>query len=161
MLRESPFLPEYITGNMAVDAILKAKSALMDRAGIEFKYSLYPLKSMPVPENDFCVMLSNLIDNAIEGVMRLPVGASSRAVQLTMTNTRDMFSILCINDYNPTTIKQRGERFISSKRNPQIHGFGTINMRATVEKYGGYIHFDTTATKFKVTLIIPDGENHA
>lgn len=157
LLRETVTLPEYVTGNIAIDAVLKAKSSIMEMAGIQYKFSLYPLNVLPLQENDFCVLLSNILDNAIEGVMRLPAGASSRAVQLIFSSTGDMFSIDCINDYNPSSIKQRGERFLSSKEAPQLHGFGTINMKEIVENNDGCIRFITTASKFRVILIIPFG----
>ena len=58
-------------------------------------------------EADFCVLLSNLLDNAIEGVMRLHAAAQSRAIRLTISRTWDMISIVYQNDVNPATIKRQ------------------------------------------------------
>lgn len=61
----------YWTGSTAVDALILAKTLTMKKQGIIFHYSPYPLKHMPIKEAAFCTILGNLLDNAIEGVLRL------------------------------------------------------------------------------------------
>ncbi len=147
-----------VTGNTAVDAILTAKSSAMEQAGIRFLYSGIPLQVLPMGETDFCILLSNLLDNAIEGVMRLPAPAPSRTVRLAISRNWDMLSIVCQNDMNPATIKQRGERWISSKPNPAVHGFGTQSIRRIVEVAEGFVEFNAVKDQFVVKILIPERE---
>lgn len=95
----------FITGCMAVDAILQAKAAVMENTGITFEYVEYPLAPLPIPEQRFCLLLGNLLDNAIEGVMRLPAASSSRKVRLTFSKVWNMLFITCVNDADETKIK--------------------------------------------------------
>ena len=73
----------FFTGSIAVDAVLMAKASIMENAGIAFYFTEYPLVPLPVSERDFCTLLSNLLDNAIDGVMNLPASAPSRMIRLS------------------------------------------------------------------------------
>jgi len=63
------------TGITAVDALTLSKTLSMKQNGILFHYAAYPLAKTPIPESSFCSILGNLLDNAIEGVLRLPVAS--------------------------------------------------------------------------------------
>lgn len=144
----------FLTGNIAVDAILRAKSAVMDNAGIAFEFIEYPLEPLPISEQDFCMLLGNLLDNAIEGVMRLPATAPSRHVRLSFSRVWNMLFITCANDANTTKIKQQGDVFRSTKSNPEFHGFGTENMKSIVNRAGGTIEFEVSHNLFTVQIML-------
>ena len=153
-------LNRFITGNEMVDAILAAKTAIMADHDIRFEYVPYPLHHLPIQETDFCVLLSNLLDNAIEGVLRLPESAPSRTIKMVLTKSWSMFSINCENDANPETIHRRGDRFISSKKHAEIHGFGMQSMMTTVTAAGGWIDFGIRGRKFVVSIMLPMEEEN-
>lgn len=144
----------FLTGNMAVDAILKAKYAVMDNVGITFEFVEYPLEPLPIPEQDFCMLLGNLLDNAIEGVMRLPASAPSRQIRLAFSKVWDMLFITCENDADIGKICRQGETFLSTKDQPVLHGFGTENMKQIVRKAGGTIEFETAHNQFTVQIML-------
>lgn len=144
----------FLTGNMAVDAILKAKYAVMDNVEITFDFVEYPLEPLPIPEQEFCMLLGNLLDNAIEGVMRLPASAPSRHIRLAFSKVWDMLFITCENDADISKIRRQGETFISTKDQPALHGFGTENMKQIVSKAGGTIEFETTNNQFTVQIML-------
>ena len=146
----------FTTGCIAVDAILKAKATLMENAGIAFEFTDYPLSPLPISEQSFCMLLGNLLDNAIEGVLRLPVAASSKMIHLSFSKVWNMLFITCVNDANLASIKRQGDLFISSKEHPERHGFGTISMRNIVENAGGHIEFEMEAGKFTVQIMLGD-----
>ena len=139
---------------MAVDAILKAKYAVMDNVEITFDFVEYPLEPLPIPEQEFCMLLGNLLDNAIEGVMRLPASAPSRHIRLAFSKVWDMLFITCENDADISKIRRQGETFISTKDQPALHGFGTENMKQIVSKAGGTIEFETTNNQFTVQIML-------
>ena len=53
MLKKTDQPDLIITGNIAVDAILKAKSTIMKNAGITFEFVEYPLNPLPISEEVF------------------------------------------------------------------------------------------------------------
>lgn len=154
-LLKRPDHPElFITGNVAVDAILKAKSTVMENAGITFEFVEYPLMPLPISEQNFCMLLGNLLDNAIEGVMRLPASSSSRGIRLAFSKVWSMLFITCTNDVDETKLKRRGEEFLTTKEHPELHGFGTKSMKKIVEEAGGTIEFEVARGKFTVHIML-------
>ena len=121
-----------LTGCAMVDAILTAKKALAEQVSIEFQYEPYPLQHLPIDEAAFGVLLSNILDNAIEAAQRIEDGAIVRYVSLRFARSWDMFYIICKNSMNPKTVKKNGERFITSKSDRHLHGFGVENIKNTV-----------------------------
>lgn len=155
LLKDTKVLNEFITGNISMDAILTAKSAIMKQAGIAFSFSPYPIQELPIAEEQFCILMSNLLDNAIEGVMRLPAGASSREIQLSFSRSWNMFLISCKNDIDVSTINQKNGQFISSKPHGEIHGFGTQSIRTIVEEADGWVFFNVQQQMFDVEIMLP------
>lgn len=158
-LGENHSLRIQATGNIAVDAILTAKESAMQHANIEFSYSGIPMCNLPIPEDDFCVLLSNLLDNAIEGVLRLPATAQLRRVRLVIAKTWNMFSIICQNDMNPSTLKKTGISWVSSKPDSSVHGFGTQSIRSIVESADGFVEFRPEGDQFVISILIPDSSS--
>ncbi len=154
-LLQSPSQPRlFFTGCLAVDALLRAKTIIMENAGISFALAEQPLTPLPIPERDFCMLLGNLLDNAIEGVLRLPAHSPSRKIRLSFSRIWDVLLITCVNDAHLASIKRRGDTFLSSKDRSELHGFGIQSMRGTVEKAGGSIEFHVGRDQFTVEIML-------
>lgn len=158
---EDEWKRQFITGNMTVDAILTAKTAVMDSNNIKFLYQPYPLQQLPIDEQLFGIMLSNILDNAIEGVLRLSDDSSiDRTISLKFARSWNMFFLVCTNPFNPSTIQKRGNRFISSKSNAYLHGLATLSIKQTVESNHGKCTFSVSDELFTVKIILPDSERN-
>ncbi len=155
LLKDTAILNEFITGSISVDAVLAAKRAVMKETGIRFVFYPYPLSKLPLSEHDFVILLSNILDNAIEAVTRLPANAASREIQLTLSRTWDVFFIICENDMDPDTIRQRDGVFISSKNRSELHGFGTRSIQRIVDDAGGLVDFIINKNRFAVKIMLP------
>ncbi len=62
------------TGNVNVDAILNAKISLALENGIPCDYKAVIPEHMTVSDIDFCVLIGNLIDNALEACREVEKG---------------------------------------------------------------------------------------
>ena len=147
----------YSTGNVAVDALLTAKSSIIRRRNIQFNFQGYPLVQLPMQEDDFCSLLGNILDNATEGVDRLE-DKNGAYISLLFARTWDMFHLTCENTYNPNTVKKIGGRLISSKHGSG-HGLGTRSINATVKRAGGSTEYSSAENVFRVSIIIPYKES--
>lgn len=154
LLNQSLHPDLFFTGSVAVDALLKAKTAIMEKAGIFFDFDEYPLQPLPIPENELCMLLGNMLDNAIDGVASLPTEYSSRHIFLRFSKVWGMLFITCTNDADTSRIKRQGEEFITLKEHPELHGFGTKNMKKIVENAGGTIEYEIVPGKFTVHIIL-------
>lgn len=155
---EKPLSIQYITGSTAVDAILTSKRALMEQHQIAFTFQPYPLQVLPIDSASFCILLSNMLDNAIEAVLRVKAPSAPRRISLQFARSWSMFYITCVNTMEPDTIKRYGDRFISSKDNKRIHGFGVESIRQVVEEGGGTCGFTISGSEFKVDIVLPDNQ---
>ncbi len=156
LLKDTDVLNEYVTGNTAVDAIILAKRSVMRQHQIGFRFRACSLEHLPTDEQDFCVLLSNMLENAVEGVLRIRESAAPREIQLTFSRARSMFAIVCENSMDASTVRQRNGGFLSSKEHPEIHGFGTQSMKQIVETYGGDITFKPGPQTFAVEILLPE-----
>ena len=52
-------------------------------------------------------------------------------------------------------IKKKGDRFVSSKEDSDMHGIGIRNVERIVNNYSGYIQQDYDDGVYVVTVILP------
>lgn len=143
----------FLTGNETMDAVLTAKKANAEANGITFLYQPYPLKFLPIDDVSFCILISNLLDNAIHEVSTIPASASKRYVELKFAKSFDMFSIRCNNPTFEPSI-DISKKTIKAK-NVTGHGYGLESIRQTVEKNQGLIHIYTKDYLFSVEILLP------
>lgn len=156
---DSQLSNEIITGCIAVDAILTAKRAIAEENGIAFVLKPYPLQKLPINVADFCVLLSNLLDNAIEASMRIEDDiAGKKHIEISFARSWEMFYLSCSNGMNSKTIRRSGDNFLTSKESTQMHGYGIINMKQLVARNKGYFEIEVNDTEFRVNITFPDKE---
>ncbi|MEG2624560.1 MAG: GHKL domain-containing protein, partial [Clostridia bacterium] len=105
----------FATGNQAVDALLTVKNSMMRHKQIELNLRPYPLNELPMQEVNFCVVLGNVLDNAMEGINRIKEDTLPRTVTLSFSRSWDMFYIICKNPYDIKTVRWANGRLMTSK----------------------------------------------
>ena len=150
-------LHPFATGNQAVDALLTAKASVMRQQRIAFDFQAYPLHQLPIPASDFCAVLGNLLDNAIEGIGRMAAEGTDKAISLSFARAWGMFYIQCQNPCDAGTVKLVHGTLISSKRSAG-HGIGTRSIRSTVERNRGSVSFQQAEGLFTVKIALPAGQ---
>lgn len=148
----------FLTGSAVVDALLYAKSLTMKRHGLGFDYSPYSLDRLPIGEPDFCVLLGNLLDNAIEGALRLAPADSPLQISLSFSRSWDMFYIYCSNPCNEQTIHRNKGVWRSSKEAegvPGLHAIGIRSMEHIVDRAEGRCSFVVDSGMFKAAIALP------
>lgn len=151
--REVDALKPFSTGNIAVDALLTAKYTSMRRLGIALDFKPYPLNELPIAESEFCVLLGNLLDNAIEGICRMKEPSKS-SVSLSVARTWDMLYITCQNPCDAKTLRPSRGSFLSSKPGAN-HGIGLASVEATVKTARGHIRIAPCDGVFRVEVVLP------
>lgn len=149
-----------VTGSPSVDALLAAKQKIMCNKGIRFVYSPYPLASLPISTLDFCSIVGNLLDNAIEGIARIPdmdKGAEPPIIHLSFSRSWDMFYIYCENPCDPATVVKHKERFVSSKEKnePGLHGLGLHSIDSIAYKAQGRTEYLVQNEMFYAKVVLP------
>ena len=138
------------TGNGSIDFLINRAKARADEKKILFIIKV-DIVEIPIEEYDFFSMLSNLLDNAIEAAMQNSDGNGRIALQILSLG--NVFRLRLENTYVTEPVK-KGKRFISSKDNNVLHGWGIENVREIVEKYDGKLDIDYGNGIFLVDLIV-------
>ena len=143
------------TGNTMVDAILGSKIALMNAKNIPVKATAKVPSKLAVSDIDLCIIIGNLLDNAIEESRKLPKEDRFIRVYLGQKNTQ-LYLIFT----NAAGKKQskHGRLFFSSKNSE--HGFGLSRVESVVTKYGGQFFADSEDGGFTAEILIPLETDH-
>lgn len=146
-----------VTGSPEIDALLTAKRRIMRERGIEFIYVPYPLASLPIHVSDFCSIVGNLLDNAIEGVGRIKPAPASPSIRLAFSRSWDMFYIYCENPCDTSTIIKEKDHFVSSKQKtePGMHGIGMHSINAIADRDEGRVEFYIESNTFYAKVVLP------
>lgn len=153
-------LHPFATGNQAVDALLAAKASVMRQQRIAFDFEACPLDPLPIPASDFCAILGNLLDNAIEGIGRMAAEGTDKAISLSFARAWGMFYIQCQNPCDAGTVKLVHGTLISSKRSAG-HGIGTRSIRSIVERNHGSVSFRQSEGLFTAKIALPVAQKEA
>ena len=135
------------TGNRMADAILNSKLSIAMKNEITVKAEAKIPVSLSVSELDLCIIIGNLLDNAIDACMELPV--EKRLIRIYMEMKGNFLYLALTN----TSGGRKKKSFHSTKG--EGHGFGIRRIDAVVEKYGGYITRASEDEAFSTEVLLP------
>ena len=101
---------------------------------------------------DLYTLFGNALDNAIEGVRKLP--ADQRCISLLLHKKAGLIFIQFENPYQDDIRMENGIPR-TSKHDRNYHGFGIKSIIHTAEKYGGFVTIETEYKIFLLRLTIP------
>lgn len=139
-----------LCANAAVDAIAGYYHhyALTYSIPIEWKLSLP--EALPLPETDICMLLGNLVENALQASANLPAEQRSVRVICQMLSPV-MLGLIVENAYNGV-VKKQGDTFLSTRHNGP--GFGLQSVENTVSRYHGRLSIETDNQVFSVNVLL-------
>lgn len=141
------------TDSPAVNALLRAKLADCESAGILTELDTAgSWKDLPMPAWEFCRILSNLIDNAIDALegtanssLRVMLRQDAHGHTFSVANNGPMIA--------PENLRRIFEPGVSS--HGEGRGMGLYIVRSTLQKYGGEIHVTSEEGRTIFTGLIP------
>lgn len=141
-------IPSY---DAAVQAVLTAKYEVCMSKGIEF--IIKTDNHVPEIENtDICILLSNLIDNAIEACAE----TDKPEITLNMSGQNNYYCILIENTVKYEVLKNNPHLF-TTKNDKSVHGIGTKSISEIINKYHGMSEYYEESGKFAVNIMLLDG----
>ena len=122
------------THNPLLDSILSKKYEEAAKVGVNIYFDLCDLKRMPFDSMDMVIVLSNLLDNAVEAADRVEKG--DRWITVKMRKAGDMVFIELSNSMTGRP-SVKDNRLVTTKREGTGHGLGLKSAERVVERYGG------------------------
>jgi Signal transduction histidine kinase regulating citrate/malate metabolism len=138
------------TGNLVIDALVTNTLNIGQANGIRIdtKLSLNG-QQLTMDRYDLCVVLGNMLDNAIEASKKVKV-AEDRYMVIKIHADE---STLLIHVHNH--MENEVAQLQSQKPNPEYHGIGLTNISRICEKYGGNMTIEAKHRTFHNMVIIP------
>ncbi len=138
------------TGNLALDAFVNYKHAAAAAKEIQLKCRLDVPAEIIVEGTDLCVILENLLNNALEAVQKLP--KRDQTVNLTVQLTKGIIMITVENPYRGNLLRDSCGKLQSSKSGD--HGIGLLSVERTAKKYNGEVVINCDNDIFRATVML-------
>lgn len=136
--------------NYAVNAVAAYYYAMAQQTGIDIDISLIvPLKIDTHLESDLCVVVGNLMENAVEACGRMAEGKGFIRVNSGLEH--GILTLTVDNSFSGKTRKQDGT-FLSSKRSGE--GTGISSVTAVAKKHGGNARFEEKDDVFQASVYL-------
>lgn len=142
---------KYQTGNVSLDAILNSKLSIVEKERIAINCKVEIGENLAVSDIDLCILLGNLIDNAVEACRGIPE-EEERFLRIYMCIRKQQLYISVSNATNEV-IRKLDAEYISKKRGDHGHGLKRINI--VVDKYGGFIKRANEPGVFATEIMLP------
>lgn len=140
----------YCTGNRIADIVLTSSLAKLEK-----KADIQVLGKMKedtgISDYDFCAVLSNMVDNAVEAVNIQDTDAPY--IKILFTTGRRFMKIEVTNSLSREQIEFAKE-LRSNKDDEKMHGLGLKNVALVVGKYGGQMKYTVTEDAFYIYVQI-------
>lgn len=138
------------TGSKVLDIVIAEKRTICNQRGIELTALLDGGALDFVEELDLYSLISNVLNNAIDAVSKLPEG--SRFIILTAASKGNLVTIHEENPYAGELIMEGG--LPQSQRDKHYHGFGMKSIKRVVEQYGGNLTISSANGLFSLDMIL-------
>lgn len=134
-----------------VDALVAHYWAAAQACGAEFKVE-GQLQMLPQSVHvDFCSIMGNLLENAMEALERQgPHQARWIHVRCEIVQKKLMLEV---ENSNSAPVREENSRFQSSKRDEL--GTGTLSVSLIAKQYGGLAHFSHEKDRFTAQVLLP------
>lgn len=138
------------SGNLMADAILNSKLTLAKQRKIRVSCKAVLPEVLSVEDVDLCVLLGNLLDNALEACDLIP--QEQRFLRIYMVVNRSQLYI-SIQNSAKEELNFNERNYISQKRGN--HGLGMKRVKALTDKYEGYLTLANEPGIFAAELTLP------
>lgn len=142
--------PVTFTSNYALDAVLCHYATLAEKEKIETDIRVMVPGQAILPDDELCVVMGNLLENAIEACRRQETGRKFIFLRCLQDGSR--LSIVLDNSFSGDVQYEKGY-FRSSKR--ESVGIGVESVKAIIKRHGGIGTFVPEDKVFKVSIILP------
>lgn len=140
------------SGNLVIDSLINYKHTLVEKKGIKMECNILVPPELPYDSADLCIIIGNLLDNALEATQSLSV--ESRYINLSITQIKGNLSITIQNPYNGKLKKDNTLKLLSLKSDSHNHGIGLTSVKQSVDKYNGELLIKTDHNIFNVSIFL-------
>lgn len=139
-----------LCANPAVDALAGHYDYEARQKGVPIEWKLELPKLLPMPEADLCMILGNLLENALHASRKLTPDQRQVRVMARMLSPA-MLGIVVENRYDGVLKKQSG---ILHSTKHEGTGIGLVSIETAVHKYNGDLTVETKNNVFRANVLL-------
>lgn len=137
--------------------LLTYYSSKMDQRDVAFVISQDIDCEMAIKDVDLCIVLGNMLDNALDAVICLPV--ERRRVKLHISVVSQCVLLHCCNVYN-NELHKKGHIYLSTKERNKHSGMGISNIRHVADQYDGDVEITHSGEEFTISVVLQNINNN-
>lgn len=142
-------LPLHVeSGNHTIDALISAKQPIAASKDIRFHTHFYLPHPIEISLVDLAIMVGNAIDNAIDATEHV-TSEAERIIDISLVMKGNS---LIITIKNPVLKDVDMSELKTTKKEPELHGFGIISIRNIASKYHGNAIFSCQNGTFTTNI---------
>lgn len=142
-------------GNHTVNTVLNMEFSKLRSEGITPEHQLVVPPVLPFPDREICSVLSNLLDNAWDECRRLmKSGWTNPKVRLEIYPHQRYLYIRCMNSTDRQTLEHSGLGLLTTKRDKQLHGYGTKIIAKLAEQFNGCAQYSLEEDMFVAQVMM-------
>lgn len=137
------------SNNMIINAIAGIYLGRAEKESIHVQYQFAVPEQLPMKEEDLCILVTNILENALEACERMEK-KDNRFIHINMNCDNGFLFVSCENSMEGTVQIESDGTIISSKDDKNLHGCGVTAIRNVAEKYGSVAKVDVSENIFVV-----------
>ena len=140
------------SGNIVIDSLIGYWYVEAKKVGIDFSVNLNIPMEMPFRGADICLILGNLLENAVEAAQK---AEGKKYIRLHMKYDKNNLLLFVANNYKGVLIKTKDKRLKSTKTDAGNHGVGLSSVYRIAAKYHGVVTIDDGVTnRFLIRVVL-------
>ena len=139
-----------ISGNSVVDSLLGYYREQAEEYNIRFECEAKLLEDLPFEAGRLTVIFGNLLDNALEGSRK----TEDAWILIKVSYEKGVLFLNIRNICDSKQLKFSDGKYITTKQEPENHGYGLKSVKQAVEAYSGSMEVECKDNVFDVALVL-------
>lgn len=138
--------------NHVINALVADYAERCEKLKIQFEVNLCMPKALTIPDYDLCIILGNLLENAVNACEKLPQG---RSIRLETQSTRNQLLFRVKNSFDGNISHKDGMPFSTRAGG----GFGLRSVKEVIAGHGGDLLFEWDRNSFTAYVAVKLSED--
>lgn len=139
-------------GNSLIDSIINMEILKAGRYGIQILTSINVPAELSFEQSDLCRILVNLLDNAVEGILRSE--NKDYTVNCKIARRADYLYICVQNGVRDGGSRDELLKLNTEKEDTENHGYGHRIVKRIAEKYNGLVRYSIEDNEFVAEVLL-------